>query len=389
MSQMVGVTQGRVAGCFGTCGQAAASCRARLARGFLLVSLVGAFWATGCASQPDQARDAGGAIVKTAGGDPVGLTLTVTPPAPESPELVHVAVEVVADPEATVHIEDYRSALSESDHKFEFRVASADRGQAEPTSDGRLRWVHTYVLEFILAGDYELPPAKVSYVALTADEDDKIAGEADTALTSTELATDPVEVSIAAESMSPVTGEALYTITRMDPPVLDAPTVYGRWWVVPVILAGLVVAGVVVYLLARRSGKGEQVVVIPAHDWAFEAIDSLLREDLIGAGRVQEFFYRISDVARGYVERRFGVAAPEMTTEEFLTQTSRDGRFDADTKSELTSFLSICDRVKYALHEPGRDICDEAVEATRRLVLRTRAHAGVTASPAQSGGQAA
>ncbi len=52
-------------------------------------------------------------------------------------------------------------------------------------------------------------------------------------------------------------------------------------------------------------------------------LGALAAEGLIERGQIQSFHYRISDIVRGYVERRFTVAAPEMTTEECLASSRR------------------------------------------------------------------
>ena len=57
-------------------------------------------------------------------------------------------------------------------------------------------------------------------------------------------------------------------------------------------------------------------------------LPALVTEDLIARGLIQEFHYRTSGIVRGYIERRFGVSAPEMTTEEFLTAAAADARFE-------------------------------------------------------------
>jgi len=98
----------------------------------------------------------------------------------------------------------------------------------------------------------------------------------------------------------------------------------------------------------------------------------LIGENLIATGRVQEFYYRISDVVRGYVERRFGVSAPEMTTEEFLATAASDGRFGERNTAELNQFLNACDLVKYARRIPGPDEADAVLRAAGGFVERTR-----------------
>ena len=122
----------------------------------------------------------------------------------------------------------------------------------------------------------------------------------------------------------------------------------------------------------RRLGLGPVVPPVPAHEWARAQIASLLAEKLIERGLHQDFFYRLSAIVRGYVERRFGVAAPEMTTEEFLSAMSSDERFRNEHRDSLRHFLRECDMVKYACHQPGVREYDQATHSAGDFVTKTR-----------------
>src|SRR5262249_46599976 len=61
----------------------------------------------------------------------------------------------------------------------------------------------------------------------------------------------------------------------------------------------------------------------PAHEVAAEALRMLRERRLPEAGAFKEFYSSLSDIVRRYLEDRFRVRAPEMTTEEFLETTAR------------------------------------------------------------------
>lgn len=79
-----------------------------------------------------------------------------------------------------------------------------------------------------------------------------------------------------------------------------------------------------------------------------------------------------SAIVRGYIERRFGVSAPDMTTEEFLATAGGDARFEAEHTASLNAFLTSCDLVKYARHEPTSLEADQAVKTAIAFVEQTR-----------------
>jgi hypothetical protein len=111
---------------------------------------------------------------------------------------------------------------------------------------------------------------------------------------------------------------------------------------------------------------------IPAHEWASREFAKLLAENLVASGRIRDFYFRLSDIVRGYIERRFEVSAPEMTTEDFLAEVSHDRRFGHQNTLELQRFLMACDLVKYAGFRPDPDDADVLTRAAMDFVERTR-----------------
>ena len=54
------------------------------------------------------------------------------------------------------------------------------------------------------------------------------------------------------------------------------------------------------------------------YDTAWEQLGGAQGQDLISQGKIKEYHIEISDIIRRYLEGRFSLNAPEMTTEEFL-----------------------------------------------------------------------
>jgi len=300
-------------------------------------------------------------ITRTATEGPVTLTLTVRPAEPAFNERAELVIEVIADEGVTVELGDYERSDSLAEHQYEYRVTPVDRKVSAPTDDGKLKWTYRYAVEFFLPGPYEFPPAVVSFV------DSREASDSATPAQAHELKTESLK--IVARDTRPLTPEELKTITALPPVELSEP--WSRWWwAAPPLLATLVT---LLVALVRRSRRRPQVVVpIPAHEWAKRQIAALVSEDLVRKGKVQAFYYRISDIVRGYVERRFGVSAPEMTTEEFLAAAASDGHFGERNTAEINEFLNACDLVKYARQIPGTDEADAVLRAADGFVERTR-----------------
>lgn len=123
---------------------------------------------------------------------------------------------------------------------------------------------------------------------------------------------------------------------------------------------------------ARRLG-----VLVPAppprppHEIALEALERLRQESLPSRNAYEEYYVRLSDIARSYIEARFSLKAPEMTTEEFLQMTSAGQALSSEHRSLLQAFLVHCDLVKFARYQPSVKEADEAFTAAQRFVKET------------------
>lgn len=110
----------------------------------------------------------------------------------------------------------------------------------------------------------------------------------------------------------------------------------------------------------------------PPHQIAMEDLERLWRDGLPARGRYEEYYVRLSRIVRWYVEGRFGVRAPEMTTEEFLRAASEAQPLSAGHRQLLREFLLRCDLVKFARHQPSVREADDAFSSAQRMVEETK-----------------
>jgi hypothetical protein len=110
---------------------------------------------------------------------------------------------------------------------------------------------------------------------------------------------------------------------------------------------------------------------LPAGEWAMLELARLEQERLPERGEVEGFFVRLSDVVRAYVERRFAIAAPDRTTQEFLREAAHHPDLAGEHERTIGAFLRSADMVKFAAARPGTETCDNALAAMRGFVERT------------------
>lgn len=132
--------------------------------------------------------------------------------------------------------------------------------------------------------------------------------------------------------------------------------------------AGLGLAALAAMWWKRRPGAAQPVE--PPPDASVVA-----RARILGArngmGDARWYVGEVSDAVRGYLEGRFGLRAPEQTTEEFLVSLGGKGLPGMDDGDGLGGFLQQCDLVKFAGWRPEASRLEVLEEEALDLVERT------------------
>ncbi len=235
---------------------------------------------------------------------------------------------------------------------------------AEGKRGSKVRAVE-FTLEPQLSGEYTIAPFTVSY----AVEGELPDSEGKPPLH--EVKTEPVKITVKSLGAKDLQTAKLRDI---KPPVaLPEPRRRrGILWLA--VAGGLLWAGgaVVFVILRRRRKKVPPEKRIPAHILAFEELRRLREMNLLEQGKIKEFYIAISNIMRFYIERRFGVHAPEQTTEEFLEAVSQDHLFEGATRNTLKQFLSHCDMVKFAEYKPEIKEIQKSLDITRDFIEQTK-----------------
>jgi hypothetical protein len=140
------------------------------------------------------------------------------------------------------------------------------------------------------------------------------------------------------------------------------------------ILFVLLVTVIVALLIMRRrrlSAREEEIIRIPPHETALSALDDLAAEDLPGSGLIKLFYQRVSSILRTYIEDRFGLRAPEQTTEEFMISLRESSTLPQQYQSLLETFLTHCDLVKFAELKPNEIEIKKTFESCRAFIVGT------------------
>jgi hypothetical protein len=141
-------------------------------------------------------------------------------------------------------------------------------------------------------------------------------------------------------------------------------------------LAGLLAAAGLAYVAYRlfqkyRSRQREALAPpVPLDLRVRRALDVLKSENLPARGQVKDFYFRLSEILRGYLGERYGFDALECTSSELMAKLRRMPT-PGLPEDGLMRFISESDLVKYARADSSPDACREALAFGYELLDKT------------------
>ena len=306
-----------------------------------------------------------GLIATAAGADaietsvqrgPVEVILRVDPAEPVIGDPIHLEIIALADEGVELLMPEFGEALD----RFLILDFAPSEGLAE---DGRIRSVQRYTLQPPMSGPQSIPILLIEFVDRRPGS--KPAPEGEDAY---ELLTERIDFEVESVLPEEATGEL-----RPMPGKLSALGGPGLpYWLIGLILLGItIVAAPFAYRawLRHQALRRRQT----AYEVASKELDELLiwgshpRED-----QLEKFYVELSGIVRRYLERRFNLRSPELTTEEFLNVASRSPDLHLEMRGLLKEFLTQADLVKFAGFHPGQEQVQESIVAARRFLEETR-----------------
>jgi hypothetical protein len=258
--------------------------------------------------------------------------------------------------------EDLEVQFPPADALGEVNVRSSGEPESRPAQSGST-WKRTYVFDTLTAGTLEIPPLVMKYGRTAADG-------AETKFDN-ELALGTLKIDVRSALTSQDSMVAPRDITGARGPT-PAPW---TWWQIMLLTAwsalALAAAASLLRVWQRRMRQSRRPV--KPEEWALAALADLGKFDWIAADEARELYYRLTEVVRGYIESKFGLKAPEMTTEEFLVALARNRAALPYDTAKLGQFLEACDMVKYAAVSPRHEDAGDALSTARAFVHSTAA----------------
>jgi hypothetical protein len=301
------------------------------------------------------------AISKTTENGPVKATIKVWPAKPTLGDAIYARLEI----EAPAGISIDAPFQEAGDQRLgRFRVVGFTRDTEHRTGGGQ-RQIQTYTLEAPSSGRQRIPPLRLEMIDPNAPGAGS--GKADSRKPE-ELLTDEVPIEIA-----PVPAEQA---TKQLEPALGElePDVGGTSWALVLGIGGGILmlgsGGALAFRAFRARRRIEKQR--SAYEDAVAELRALEDKGPPEPEAADAWFVRLSAIARTYLEHRYDIRAPELTTEEFLNVATARPELTEEHRVMLRQFLERCDRVKFAGYRPESQESLDTLRAARGFVEDTR-----------------
>ena len=242
--------------------------------------------------------------------------------------------------------------------------------------DGRIIERYDFSISVYDTGKFTIPPFPVAYFPVDTSRQYKI------------IEAPAIDIMV----RSVISGDEAKELKDIKFP-LAIPFNYYFWlsMVAVVILLGLITF--LAYLLwKRRKEKGylfrPPPPPRPAHEIALEALENLFNSTLLEEQQFKEFFSRLSEIIRVYLEGRYFFSALEETTFEIMSDAKKHME-DDNLLADLRNILELSDLIKFAKYIPADNEIKTAKNQSINLVNITKLIYEVVEEPNQEEEQSA
>ncbi len=338
---------------------------------------------SGCGSSEQQVSEQAplvpdkDAINKVTTNGPAKATVQVWPAKPVLSDPIYVRLTIEAEAGSTVQLPFETAKLGEVT-LGRFRVI--DSAHEPPRDDkGRRVEVYTYTLRAASSGRNRIPPFRLELKDLRTAAGSGAgsaagsgAGSAASAGRVSEVLTDEIPLDVTPIPVEKVTAKLA---AERGPLVVDPGARAWWWWAALVAVAGAWIA-LAVTLWKRWRQRQAVARRRSAYDEAVAELRVLEASGAPDVDTADAWFVRLSAIVRRYLEKRYEIRAPELTTEEFLQVALRGASLSAAHRALLATFLECCDRVKFAAYRPEEQESLDMLAAARTFIEDTRLREG-------------
>lgn len=293
------------------------------------------------------ADNAAAAITRSELQGPVEVQVSLNKATAQIAEPLTLTVTVNAPEKVLVTLPQQQKTLGS------FHVLSMYDTADIPTANGR-QWIRRYQVESLVPGEQTLPPIAIAY-----------SDRREAALSSDIVETPAMNVAITSAlegTPDPLQFRDIKDVVEL--PVVEKPNYAWVYWSVG---SGTALALAGAALLAWPNRRKQ----LSPQAQALAELEELRHSSLLQAGLTEQYYVRLTNIVRQYIENQFGIAAPKLTTDEFLDQIASGSLLDDAQRGTLRVFLSLADLVKFAQFQPGEKDADQAIERASQFIQQS------------------
>jgi len=249
----------------------------------------------------------------------------------------------------------------------EFEILDSSPTVRETLSDEKNLVSKAYLLTAFATGELSIPPFEVTYSDANGAE---------------ERITSP-PVSIAVTSLI---GSATPQMRDIKPP-MSIPFQMTAWlyWVLGAIaVLIIVILAAVFWKRPKQELEAPAEPIIPADVWALGELRKLRLGPLLRDKASKQLSIAVSEIIRTYMERRYGMNAMDMTTEEIMTALE-ETEIAKEIDAEFGEFFSITDLIKFAKYLPPDGSLIDILDQAEKIVQETKSAKTLAESQGEEG----
>ncbi len=140
-------------------------------------------------------------------------------------------------------------------------------------------------------------------------------------------------------------------------PVLTAPFTLRDFLPWLLLLAAIGLLGTLAWFYIKNRKRNQPLIKLPSrpskppHVVALEMLEELRKEQIWQKGQVKQYYTRLTDILREYFDKRYGVNAAEMTSDEIMFA-MKDQLTEVSSFNDLRKVLTLSDLAKFAKGQP-------------------------------------
>ena len=257
------------------------------------------------------------------------------------------------------HEFDVITITPDFDSVSEFNLIERITSEPRETGKGLIEQKYSAKFRADKVGTYTIAPVRVPFKIKEKNTEKYILGEVRSQKFTVEVA-----------SILRLQGEPTDIKDIKDIVEVDRDWVPWFFWGLNIILLTIVLYLLWKYRKTKHPNPTKEAPALSTHETAFRELDTLKSKGLLERGNAREHFFKLSEILRRYLGKRYLFPALDWTTEEITEHFKNQEKIELASRTEANRILKKSDLIKFA-KAPALPGTDE-IEPVRTFIESTR-----------------